>query len=178
MVADLPVGETLLDHIMVLLPGTMNKDIGVTPEKLNSWSTQLEYNIFGSGKPSGIDPLRCDIIRTYQLDYLFQNIMLSILSLQINLLIIFILDYISLGLKGSSGLAGTGFRTAGPQGKDDPRPFLQMATFASHFGSDGDLIDFMGDKLSFKSDVGIAFVLLSYPTLIHGVRFDEVDIIF
>ncbi len=49
VLADLPVGENLLDHVFVDIPFLVDGDIAITPQRLNSWSTNLQYKLFGTG---------------------------------------------------------------------------------------------------------------------------------
>ncbi|XP_060604007.1 glucose dehydrogenase [FAD, quinone]-like [Ruditapes philippinarum] len=49
VVADLPVGDNLQDHLLLHTYASMTEDIGITPEKIQSWKTQLQYKLFGTG---------------------------------------------------------------------------------------------------------------------------------
>ncbi|XP_045160659.1 glucose dehydrogenase [FAD, quinone]-like [Mercenaria mercenaria] len=49
VVADLPVGENLQDHLLLHTFAGITEDVGITPEKVNSWKTQLQYKLFGKG---------------------------------------------------------------------------------------------------------------------------------
>ena len=57
VVADLPVGKNLQDHMLLWLFSTTNTDVGITDKKVDSWKTKLQYQLFGSGILSiaGID---------------------------------------------------------------------------------------------------------------------------
>ncbi len=55
MIADLPVGKNLKDHVFVDLPYTIDKPIALTPREFNSWSTALQYQLFGTGKCAGLE---------------------------------------------------------------------------------------------------------------------------
>lgn len=49
VVADLPVGDNLQDHLLLHTYASMTEDIGITQEKIQSWKTQLQYKLFGTG---------------------------------------------------------------------------------------------------------------------------------
>ncbi|KAH3811964.1 glucose dehydrogenase [FAD, quinone]-like [Dreissena polymorpha] len=55
--ADLPVGENLQDHMLLHMFTTISDDIGMTKNKINSWTTDMQYRLFGSGIKSiaGVD---------------------------------------------------------------------------------------------------------------------------
>ena len=55
--ADLPVGDNLQDHLYLFMFTPISVDIGITQDKINSWSTYLRYKLFGSGikSISGVD---------------------------------------------------------------------------------------------------------------------------
>ncbi|KAL4218200.1 hypothetical protein ACF0H5_022936 [Mactra antiquata] len=57
VIADLPVGENLRDHVMIGLMTKINSSIGLTADILQSWTSKLRYNLFGSGPLStaGVD---------------------------------------------------------------------------------------------------------------------------
>ncbi len=50
VLANLPVGEHLKDHMYVDMPYTIEKPIAITPEESNSWSAAFTYQMFGTGK--------------------------------------------------------------------------------------------------------------------------------
>jgi len=50
VIADLPVGEILQDHMMFYLKADIEKPVSYTLEKVNSTLSQLQYNLFSSGK--------------------------------------------------------------------------------------------------------------------------------
>lgn len=49
VVADLQVGENLQDHLLLHTYSGIKEDVGITPEKIQSWKTQLQYKLFGTG---------------------------------------------------------------------------------------------------------------------------------
>lgn len=49
VIADLPVGENLQDHLLIHVFSSIKEDVGITPEKINSWKTKLQYKMFGTG---------------------------------------------------------------------------------------------------------------------------------
>jgi len=55
--ADLPVGENLQDHLLIHMISPISEDIGITMDKANSWTTYLQYTLFGTGIKSmaGLD---------------------------------------------------------------------------------------------------------------------------
>ena len=50
VINDLPVGENLQDHMFFLLQVDIDKPYSQTPDKVNSWSTWLQYHLFGTGE--------------------------------------------------------------------------------------------------------------------------------
>ncbi|KAL5010861.1 hypothetical protein ScPMuIL_013166 [Solemya velum] len=49
VVADLPVGQNLQDHLMMMMSHCINRSISVTAEKANSWYSRLLYKLMGTG---------------------------------------------------------------------------------------------------------------------------------
>ena len=48
-VADLPVGENLLDHLFTDIPFIVNGTIAITPAEISSWKSNLQYDFFRKG---------------------------------------------------------------------------------------------------------------------------------
>ena len=49
VVADLPVGENLQDHLMFFAFSPMNQDIGLSSSRVSSLKSKMQYYLFGSG---------------------------------------------------------------------------------------------------------------------------------
>ena len=49
VLADLPVGENLLDHVFIDIPFLVDGKIAITPAEISSWKSSLEYDFFGKG---------------------------------------------------------------------------------------------------------------------------------
>ncbi|KAK3583881.1 hypothetical protein CHS0354_033654 [Potamilus streckersoni] len=49
VVADLPVGENLIDHVMFFVKADISKPVSYTPDKVNTTFNQLMYHFFGTG---------------------------------------------------------------------------------------------------------------------------------
>ena len=47
--ADLPVGQNLQDHMMLIMSAKINKSISITEDTRQSWWTGMKYNLFGKG---------------------------------------------------------------------------------------------------------------------------------
>ncbi len=54
VVADLPVGQGLKDHLFVDIPYTVEKPITLTNTESDSWSNYINYYLFGKGKPFSV----------------------------------------------------------------------------------------------------------------------------
>lgn len=51
VVADLPVGENLQDHINLDTPTfTVPRHVSFTTDRVNSWLSTLKYELFGTGE--------------------------------------------------------------------------------------------------------------------------------
>ena len=50
VVADLPVGDNLMDHLFVDVPFLVNDSISISPKEIGSWRATLEYEVFGTGE--------------------------------------------------------------------------------------------------------------------------------
>ena len=49
ILADLPVGENLMDHITTDISFLVNDTISITPSEISSLKAYLEYELFGQG---------------------------------------------------------------------------------------------------------------------------------
>ena len=49
VVADLPVGESLLDHLFTDIPFIVDGTMAITPAEITSWKSSLQYDFFGKG---------------------------------------------------------------------------------------------------------------------------------
>ena len=49
VLADLPVGENLLDHLFIDIPFLVDGKIAITPDEISSWKSNFDYNVLGKG---------------------------------------------------------------------------------------------------------------------------------
>ena len=144
VIADLPVGEHLQDHLksdmgLFSLPGPDS----LAPERTNSWSEWFKYAVFGTGK----EPDRSQ--RTSS-----QFVSLPFVGTQ---------QYTMTrvpGIKAGVGVEASGFRRSVHQPKDDLRPYLQFTTFGGLFGADVENYWKSADSLNYKHEVAVQHLTL------------------
>ncbi|KAL5020099.1 hypothetical protein ScPMuIL_002991 [Solemya velum] len=78
VVADLPVGENLEDHMATILQVDIARPYSVHPETLDSISTKLQYQLFGTGYYSS--PGFCDTMATFTVNETNVSDMVLVLS--------------------------------------------------------------------------------------------------
>ena len=141
VVADLPVGENLIDHIFVDVPFLVDGPISISPEKITSWQASMEYEVFGTGNI---------IIASEQnsISFSFPGYYNEIRCLDIYLS--------SVGLKSTTGVQGFGFKRAPSQDKNDPRPYLQLVLFAMLLGGDSHNFEAVANAFGFDQKVKIS----------------------
>lgn len=55
VVADLPVGNNLQDHLYYDYQMGVQEPVSVTPEQFHSWWSWLQYTLFKTGRYTAID---------------------------------------------------------------------------------------------------------------------------
>ncbi|XP_064610228.1 L-sorbose 1-dehydrogenase-like [Liolophura sinensis] len=89
VVADLPVGENLQDHIAMVVRANIDKPYTITRSGVSSWWTLLEYFIFGTGylaSSGGVEAVAFTRTRYQPKDKLYPDIQVHLhsVSLQID----------------------------------------------------------------------------------------------
>ncbi|XP_060585043.1 oxygen-dependent choline dehydrogenase-like [Ruditapes philippinarum] len=86
VVADLPVGENLQDHIFFGLHSKINKSIGLTQESFKSFSSLISYQLFGTGPltSSGVEATAFMKIGEKKKENLYPDLQIALFSVILN----------------------------------------------------------------------------------------------